>query len=929
MAGFGKGHQLHLIDGSGFVFRAFHQAEYSLRSEHRYRSDGLPVGAVHFYCNMLMKFIEDRGGPFAPTHAAVVFDTAEPTFRSEIYPDYKAHRPPPPPDLVPQFKLVRDATRAFNIPYLELDGYEADDIIATLAERAQSAGAVTTIHSSDKDLMQLISDTVQMYDPRKSVRMGFDHVQEKFGVMPDRVVDVQALAGDPTDNVPGAPGIGPKIAALLINTYGDLETLLERAPEVKQPKRRQTLIEKAGQIRVSKALVKLRKDVPIQGDFESLAVKEPNPERLINFLRSMEFRTITRRVAAKYGVSFEEIDTRIEGSPEAESFDPAGYETVRDGEALQHWIKAIVEQGFFAFDTETTGLDEMQSRLVGVSLALDAGKACYIPLNHLLPGGGGERVPGQLDLESALSQLRPVLEDESILKIGHNIKFDIKILANYDVVVKGIADTMLMSYVLHAGSHRHGMDELSAKYLDHRPIPIKELIGTGKKAITFDRVDIEKAAPYASEDADITFRLWKQFLPQLPRSRVNTVYETLERPLVPVLVEMERTGIKVDRERLVLMSGEFENQIARLESRIFEVAGVPFKIGSPKQLGEILFDRLGLPGGKKGKSGAYTTGAAILANLASEEEHELPSLVLDWRQLTKLKSTYTDALLAHINPSTGRVHTSYSIAGANTGRLASNDPNLQNIPVRTEEGRRIREAFVPRDGSVLLSLDYSQIELRILAHVAGIEALQRAFTDGVDIHALTASEIFDVPVSDMDPMIRRRTKAINFGVIYGISAFGLARNLRIPRSEAKTFIDAYFEKFPGIRDYMKETVAYAKKLEYVKTMFGRRIHTPRINAKGPQAGLARRAAINAPIQGAAADLIRRAMVRIPDAIGHLPASMLLQVHDELIFEVEESAAEEAAEIIGRVMTTASHPVVEFFAPLVVDSGTGRNWAEAH
>ncbi|MDE0533797.1 MAG: DNA polymerase I [Albidovulum sp.] len=937
MENFGNGHHLQLVDGSGFVFRAFFQAEHSLGADYRYRTDGLPVGAVHLFCNMLMKLVEDRSSPDAPTHSAVIFDTSAATFRSEIFSDYKANRPSPPEDLVPQFPLVREATRAFNFPCIELDGYEADDLIATFASRARDAGGKVTIVSSDKDLMQIVGGGVEMYDTMKNRRIGAEAVFEKFGVAPEKVVDVQALSGDSVDNIPGAPGIGPKIAALLINEYGDLESLLQRAEEIKQPKRRQTLVEKADQIRMSRKLVELRLDAPVPGSLEDLEIKSPVASDLLPFLRSMEFRTITRRAAAKFsspdsGTLDESVESGNGYDVAKVPFDRAKYECVRSEERLAAWIERIRERGFVAVDTETTGLDEMQAELVGISLSVRPGDACYIPVAHKADDGSGESgealSEGQIGRDVAVGLLRPVLEDDSILKIGQNIKYDLKILARYGIEISPIDDTMLMSYALYGGLHRYSMEHLSGRYLEHEPIPIKQLLGTGKSAKTFDRTEIDSATEYAAEDADITLRLWKKFRPELSRSGVSTVYHTLERPLVPVLADMERTGIKVDHSYLAEMSVRFEEQIEELGRRIHALAGRDFNIASPAQLGEILFDELGLPGGKKGKTGAYATGADILGDLASEG-HEISGLVLDWRQLSKLKSTYTDALQAHIHPETGRVHTSYSIAGANTGRLASTDPNLQNIPVRTEEGRRIREAFIPDDGCVLLSLDYSQIELRILAHAAKLESLRQAFVEGQDIHALTASQMFGVPVENMDPMVRRRAKAINFGVIYGISAFGLARNLRIPRSEAKEFIDRYFERFPGIRAYMKDTVEFGKRNGYVETLFGRRIHTPMINSGGPHGAFAKRAAINAPIQGSAADVIRRAMIRIPKAIAGLPAKMLLQVHDELLFEVEESAVEDTVDAVRDVMETASLPAVEFFSPLVVESGSGRNWAEAH
>ncbi len=939
---FGKGHHLHLIDGSAFIFRAFHALPPLSR-----KSDGLPIGAVSGFCNMLFKMVEDNKGPDAPTHVAVIFDKGSHTFRNDMYDQYKANRDEMPEDLRPQIPLTREATRAFNIACIEKEGYEADDIIATYAREAREAGGRVTIISSDKDLMQLVGGGVEMFDAMKNTRIGPEEVEKKFGVGPDRVIDVQALAGDSVDNIPGAPGIGVKTAALLINEYGDLDALLERAGEIKQPKRRETLIEHVDQIRLSRDLVTLDQNTPDLEPLAELDLREAEEDALLGFLAKMEFRTLTKRVAEKMGAEMPVIEEPAGGGPPGASsperagaavtaqdipFDTARYETVRDGAALSAWIARIRERGYVAVDTETTGLDEMRVDLVGVCLAVETGEACYIPLSHIEGEGdllgAAEKVEGQMPLDQALEMLKPVLEDPAVLKIGQNMKYDLKILARYGIRIAPIADTMLMSYAAHGGLHGHGMDTLSERYLNHTPIPIKSILGTGKSQITFDRVPIADATPYAAEDADITLRLWKLFQMKLPFAKVTTVYETLERPLVPVLAEMEMSGIKVSRDHLSRMSNTFSQKMAGLEAEIHELAGRSFNVGSPKQLGEILFDEMGLQGGKKGKTGAYATGADVLETLAAEG-HDLPARVLDWRQLSKLKSTYTDALQEHIHPDTGRVHTSYSIAGANTGRLASTDPNLQNIPVRTEEGRRIREAFIAEDGNVLLSLDYSQIELRILAHIAGIDSLKQAFLDGQDIHAMTASEMFDVPIEGMDPMIRRQAKAINFGVIYGISAFGLANNLRIPREEAKGFIDRYFERFPGIKEYMDETVAFAKEHGFVQTLFGRRIHTPEINAKGPHAGFAKRAAINAPIQGTAADVIRRAMVRVPDALGDLPARMLLQVHDELLFEVPEAHVDEAISIVRDVMEGAAAPAVHLDVPLTVDAGTGQNWAEAH
>ncbi|SLN36539.1 DNA polymerase I [Roseisalinus antarcticus] len=933
---FGKGCHLHLIDGSAFIFRAYHALPPLTR-----KSDGLPIGAVSGFCNMLQRYVEGNAGSDV-THVAVIFDKGSHTFRNDLYDLYKANRDEMPEDLRPQIPLTRRATEAFNIACKEIENYEADDIIATLACQAREAGGRVTIISSDKDLMQLVGDGVVMLDAMKNKVIDVEGVEEKFGVGPDRVVDVQALAGDSVDNVPGAPGIGIKTAALLINEYGSLEELLDRAEDIKQPKRRQTLIDHREQIELSKKLVQLDCETPLDFTLDDLEVREPEPDTLLGFLAEMEFRTISKRIADRLGVEPPVVpeptpDADAPDRPEAPAIDPEAYECVADAATLQVWIDRIRARGHVAIDTETTGLNEMLCDLVGISLAVEPGQACYIPLAHRAEAeddlfGSDAMAEGQMDMEEALGMLQPVLADDSILKIGQNLKYDMKVLSRYGCQFASIDDTMLLSYALNAGLHNHGMDALSERYLSHRPIEIKSLLGTGKSQKTFDRVPLADAVKYAAEDADITLRLWQTFRPQLHQTRVTTVYETLERPLIPVLAQMERTGIKVDRDTLSRMSNAFSQKMAGLEEEIYGLAGRKFNVGSPKQLGEILFDEMSLsmPDGKapkKGKTGAYGTGADVLEDLATL--HDLPRRILDWRQLSKLKSTYTDALQEHINPDTGRVHTSYSQAGANTGRLASTDPNLQNIPVRSEEGRRIREAFVAEEGKVLVSLDYSQIELRILAHVAGIEALRDAFRDGQDIHAATASEMFGVPLDEMTPDVRRQAKAINFGVIYGISGFGLARNLRIPRDEAQGFIDRYFERFPGIRTYMDETVAFAKEHGFVQTLFGRKIHTPEINAKGPGAGFARRAAINAPIQGTAADVIRRAMIRMPDAIAELPARMLLQVHDELLFEVDEDAADRLTEVAREVMEQASLPAVRFSIPMIVDAGTGSSWAAAH
>jgi DNA polymerase I len=941
-ATFGRGSHLFLVDGSGFIFRAYHALPPLTR-----KSDGLPTGAVHGFCAMVFKMVEDARGADAPTHAAVIFDKSEHTFRNELYPAYKQQRPPAPDDLVPQFGLIREATRAFNLPCIEMDGFEADDIIATYATQAQAAGGRVTIVSSDKDLMQLVGGGIEMFDIMKNRRIGPGEVQERFGVGPEHVIDVQALAGDSIDNVPGAPGIGVKTAAQLIQEYGDLDTLLARADEIRQPKRRATLIENAEQVRISRDLVTLKRDVPVELPLAALEVREPEPDILLGFLARMEFRAMTARIAEKLGAEAPPIGdpeaatarpptagadaAALDAGPPLPPVDRKVYGILREAAGLEAWVARIAERGVVALAAETTAADEMAAEPVGIALATGPKAAAYLPLAHRAADGelfaDARLAEGQLPLERALAVLQPVLEDPAVLKVGHNLKPLLKLLARHGVRLAPIDDTLLISYAQHAGLHAHGLDLLAERYLEHTALTIKALTGSGRGVRGFEQVAIEDAAPYVAEAAEIAWRLWDALKPQLPFARVTRVYETMERPLVPVLAAMERRGIRVDRDSLSRLSADFAQKMAGLEHEIHRLAGGRFNVGSPKQLGEVLFDQMGLAGGRKGKTGAYGTGADVLEQLAAEG-HDLAARVLDWRLVSKLKSTYTDSLQEHVDDA-GRVHTSYQIAGAATGRLASTEPNLQNIPVRSEEGRRIREAFVAAQGHVLVSLDYSQIELRVLAHVADIRELKQAFLDGLDIHAMTASEMFGVPIEGMSPLVRRQAKAINFGVIYGISAFGLSNNLRIPREEARRFIDAYFERFPGIRDYMERTIAFAKAHGHVETLFGRRIHTPEINARGPHAGFAQRQAINAPIQGSAADIIRRAMIRVPRALDGLPAHMLLQVHDELLFEVEAGAVEEAVAAVRAVMEGAALPAVALDVPLVVEAGHGANWAAAH
>ncbi len=888
------------------------------------RPDGTPVNAVFGFTTMLMKLLRETDAD----HLAVIFDAARHTFRNEIYPAYKAQRPDPPEELIPQFALIRDAVNAFNVACIESPGYEADDLIATYSRLAREVGAEVTIVSSDKDLMQLIGEGVGMYDPVNNRMIGTDAVKDKFGVSPSQVIDVQALAGDPVDNVPGVPGIGVKTAAQLITEYGDLETLLARATEIKQPKRRQSLIDHAEAARISKQLVTLRDDIAVPLPLTGLAKQAPDNQALKAFLQAQAFKSLLTRLDDPANTI---AAARPAGSAPLTPAAPgeSAYELVTSEAALQRWIETASATGYVAIDTETTSLDALRAELVGVSLATASGRACYIPLAHRSPDGplaGGAPII-QIDRARALALLQPLLQDESVLKIGQNIKYDMEVFASYGVSVYPIDDTMLLSYVLEGGLHGHGMDELAQLHLNHTTIKYAEVAGSGKTQITFDLVPLERALRYAAEDADVTWQLHQALKPRLLAERLVSVYETLERPLVPVLVAMEQAGVLVDVAQLARLSLDFGRRLEELEGEIHRLAGIRFNIGSPKQLGEVLFDKLGLAGGKKGKTGAYATGAEVLEDLAAQGL-DLPARVLDWRQLAKLKSTYTDALTSQINPETGRVHTSYQQAVASTGRLSSSDPNLQNIPVRTEEGRKIRRAFIAPPGCVLLSADYSQIELRLLAHVADIAALKDAFSIGLDIHAMTASQVFGVPVEGMDPSIRRKAKAINFGIIYGISAFGLARQLGIPRAEAGAYIDAYFARYPGIRDYMERAKADARTHGFVTTLFGRRCHARGIADRNASVrNFAERAAINAPIQGGAADIIKRAMIRLPDALAHagLSARMLLQVHDELLFELPAAEAEATRALVKREMET----VVRLSVPLVVDTGLGANWGEAH
>jgi DNA polymerase I len=1013
-----KGDHIFLVDGSGYIFRAYHALPPINR-----KSDGLQLNAVFGFCNMLWKLLRDMKPDERPTHLAVVFDKSEKTFRTEMYPDYKAHRPDPPDDLKPQFKFIREAVHAFDLPCLEQDGFEADDLIATYVREACEAGATATIVSSDKDLMQLVSDGVVMFDTMKDKKIGRAEVIEKFGVPPEKVIEVQALIGDSTDNVPGVPGIGVKTAAQLIGEYGDLETLLKRASEIKQEKRRQSLIENAEKARLSKKLVTLDDHVKLAVPIGDLAVHEPDNKRLIAFLKAMEFNALMRRVAEFAGIEAAEIepDARLAGhaipsppvgeggapaaAPEerrrgapgegtsaqrqlpltrpatgsphgasrdgapssadlsrkgrgegaahspltptalaaarmeaarAEKFDRTQYETVRSLERLNAWIERAREVGVVAIDSAAASLDPMQAELCGFSLAVAPNEACYVPLSHRQgsEGGGlfrGEIAPNQIAERAALDALKPLLTDLGVLKIGHDLKFAWQMFALRGIEIAAYDDTMLMSYALDAGRQNHGLVSLAEGTFTHAAVDIDTLLKAGKTRIAFDAVGVDQAAGYAAERADIVLRLWQVLKPRLPAEHVLTVYETLERPLLRVLAHMERRGISIDRQVLSRLSGEFAQEAAALEAEIKAIAGEAINPGSPKQLGDILFGKLGLPGGTKTKTGQWSTGARALEELA-EQGHALPQKILDWRQVSKLKSTYTDALPGFVNPTTHRIHTSYALASTTTGRLSSSEPNLQNIPIRTEDGRKIRRAFIAAPGTKLVSADYSQIELRLLAEIAGIEPLQKAFREGLDIHAMTASEMFGVPVKSMPAEVRRRAKAINFGIVYGISAFGLANQLGIAREEAGAYIKKYFERFPGIRDYIEESKAFAKKHGYVVTLFGRKCHYPDIAASNASIrSFNERAAVNARLQGSAADIIRRAMIRMEDALTKhkLAVQMLLQVHDELVFEVPDAEVEKSLPVIKKVMEDAPLPAVSLSVPLQVEAHAADNWDAAH
>jgi DNA polymerase-1 len=1010
-----KGDHVFLVDGSSYIFRAYHALPPLNR-----KSDGLQVNAVLGFCNMLWKLLRDMPPDNRPTHLAIIFDKSEVTFRNKLYPDYKAHRPPAPDDLIPQFALIRQAVRAFDLPCLEQAGFEADDLIATYARLAGERGATATIVSSDKDLMQLVTDKVTMFDTMKDRRIGIAEVIEKFGVPPEKVVEVQALAGDSTDNVPGVPGIGIKTAAQLIVEYGDLETLLARAGEIKQPKRREALLENAEKARISRQLVLLDDKVALDTPLDELAVQEPDARKLIAFLKAMEFSTLTRRVAdysqidpsdveadagnksggassstlpragevdtlgnalarqsvaggglfadgargdtptlpspasgrggavpSKPGGDRQDKTAGLKGTPislaaaRAEAvrklaFDRGKYQTIRSLDALRAWTSRVHDVGQIAVEAMSDSIDPMQAEISGIALALAPNDACYVPLGHKQSGGGAGLfdaglAPDQIKANDALAALKPLLESSGILKIGFNIKFNAVMLAQHGITIRNQDDAQLMSYALDAGRNAHGLEALAERWLGHAVVNYGELTGSGKNKLSFDQVAIDKAAEYSAESADVILRLWRVLKPRLIAERMTSVYETLERPLIGVLARMERRGISIDRQVLSRLSGEFAQTAARVEAELQEIAGEPINVGSPKQIGDILFGKMGITGGSKTKTGAWSTSAQILDELA-EQGHEFPKKILEWRQVSKLKSTYTDALPTYVHPQTHRVHTTYALAATTTGRLSSNEPNLQNIPVRTEDGRKIRRAFIASPGHKLVSADYSQIELRLLAEIADIPVLKQAFRDGLDIHAMTASEMFGVPIKEMPGEVRRRAKAINFGIIYGISAFGLANQLGIAREEASAYIKKYFERFPGIRAYMDSTRDFCRAHGYVETLFGRKCHYPDIKASNASIrSFNERAAINARLQGTAADIIRRAMVRMEEALAAhtLSAQMLLQVHDELIFEVPDDEVAATLPVVQHTMQDAPFPAVLLSLPLQVDARAANNWDEAH
>jgi DNA polymerase-1 len=925
---------IYLVDGSTYIFRAYHALPPLTR-----KSDGFPVGAISGFCNMLDKLIRDEKEKNNLTHLLVIFDAPGKTFRNSIYPEYKANRSSPPDDLIPQFPIIREATKAFNVPHVEMVGYEADDLIASYTKAAVSKGMKVTIVSSDKDLMQLVDDNASMLDTMKNRTIKENEVIEKFGVKPNKVIDVQSLAGDSVDNVPGVPGIGIKTAALLINEYDNLDKLIQNASNIKQTKRRESIIEFSEQAKVSRELVTLKNDITLPIPIEDIQIQSIEPKKLISFLKGMEFKTLAEKKAREFNVSLETIDSQeielnfeakniaqepLKDSVDITNFNYKNYSTITDITQLNQWKDKISEKGFVAIDTETDSLNAIDAHLVGFSMAIDNNEACYVPIAH------SENSP-QIEIEKALEVLKEIMEDQGVLKILHNKKYDGLVLQKYNISITPYDDTMLISYSIGSGGMRHNLDALSKNYLSHNAISFKEIAGTGKGQKLFTDIDIDTATKYAAEDADVTLRLWKLLKPRLAKERVSSLYETIERPLAKIIMEMEKHGVSVDEKILNRLSEKFERKIQEIEKNCFKIVGEEFNLGSPKQVGEILFDKLDIKGGKKTPSGAWSTDADTLTFLASSG-NALPKLLLEWRGISKLKSTYTDALPTFINKKTNRIHTSYAMSSTSTGRLSSSDPNLQNIPIRNEDGREIRSAFVAEKGCSLISADYSQIELRIIAHMADDSNLKQAFKEKIDIHSLTASEVFGVPLKDMDNEIRRKAKAINFGIIYGISAFGLSNQLDISRSEASDYIRSYFEKFPSIRDYMEATKEFARENGFVKTLFGRKciIDSPMNRGPGGKAFMDR-AAINAPIQGTAADIIKRAMIKIPQSLKNenLSTKMIMQVHDELIFEVEDTQINKTLEIVKREMSNAHKPIVELSVELEVEAAFGKNWNEAH
>ncbi len=919
-----KTDHFYLIDGSGYIFRAY----YALPPLSR-KSDGMPTGAVSGFCNMLFKLLEDsksNENKDRPTHFAVIFDSARKNFRNEIYSEYKANRSDAPDDLIPQFEFIRKSVEAFNLPSIEMINYEADDLIATYVEQILKIGAKVTIVSSDKDLMQLYKNSVRIYDPMKNKFINKDDIDKKFGVIPEKIIDVQALAGDTSDNVPGVPGIGVKTAAELINKYDNLENLLNNAEKIKQNKRRETLIENKDKAILSKKLVTLKKDVPVKNKIEEFKLREIDKHKLYSFMREMEFNRLLSSVISFYGdIGFSEDKKNNKLIDKFSKISNKNYILINNDEEINSWLKEAEEQGEIAIDTETTSLDPHQARLVGISLSIAIGKSCYIPLNHKSGKNLNEKI--------VIKKLKPILEDQSIKKIGQNIKFDFIVLFHRGINMSSMEDTMLMSYVLDAGKNRHNMDTLSEIHLNHKTISFKDLVGSGKKQINFSEVDLNSAKNYAAEDADITYRLYKIFTQNLKNEKLNSIYEIFEKPLIKILALMEIKGIKVNKDFLRSLSIKFDKKIQLLEKEIFKISKKEFKIGSTKQLGEIMYNDMKISSLKKTKKGSFATSASVLEDLAFKG-HKLPKFVLDWRQVTKLKNTYSDSLQEHVNPNTNRVHTSFLLAATTTGRLASSDPNLQNIPIKTDEGREIRRAFIAETNSSLISADYNQIEMRILADLADVGELKKAFKNKEDIHSLTASQVFNKSIKNIDKDMRRKAKAINFGIIYGISQYGLAKQINVSNVEAEDFLKSYFIKFPEIKNYMEQTIKSCRKNGYVKNIFGRKTHITGINDKNYNVrNFQERAAINAPIQGSASELMRLAMIRISKKFKELKkenCNILLQIHDELIFESKKDSVEKYIKIIKDEMTSVKDSELHSFSiPLLVDINIGKNWGDLH